>query len=251
MKIIKINFSTYYLMLLYFFSGLLLHGIAIFSIVFLHEMGHYFAAKSKRKKVISVTIYPFGGITKIDNNLNSDIYEDLFIAVSGILVQLLLFFVIFLAFKLELIRNSTAEIFVMYNKYILLFNLIPIIPLDGSKIVDCLFNLSFSFKKSYMLVFVFSIISLIIFIFCSYKYSLNNLMMLSFILYKTFQWLKNRKYIFNKFLVERYLFEMDFKRNKKYCSNDLGVLRKAVKGFFFKNNKWVEEKEILAEKFDK
>ena len=55
--------------------------------------------------------------------------------------------------------------FYEYNLYILLFNLLPIFPLDGSKIFNLFLNQLFSFKKSHIYSIILSIIMLSFFLF--------------------------------------------------------------------------------------
>ena len=104
----------------------------IFAIVLFHELGHVFIAKVLGYKILDIEIFPFGGITKVDKHLNDNIYKDLLLASFGIIFQLFIhFFCIYFDY---------LGIFYKYNMSIMLFNLLPIIPLDGSKIVFEILN---------------------------------------------------------------------------------------------------------------
>ena len=63
-----------------------------------------------------------------------------------------------------------------YNTTILLFNLLPIIPLDGSKVLNILLNTIIPFKKSHILTIYISFISVFILIILYYK-DINMIMM--------------------------------------------------------------------------
>ena len=131
MKIIKINFLTIYFLLLLFLCGYLKIGIIIFSIVIIHELGHVFFIKMFKYEIIDITIYPFGGMTRIKKDINTPINKELFIAFGGILFQMILLGItMFLPISI-----ITKTIFWKYNLSIMIFNMLPIIPLDGSIIL--------------------------------------------------------------------------------------------------------------------
>ena len=91
MKIIKINAFTIYFLLLFFFCGLIKSALIIFSIVLIHELGHVFFALVLGYKIEKITIYPFGGVTIINKDLNTPINRELMIAFGGIFFQLFLY----------------------------------------------------------------------------------------------------------------------------------------------------------------
>ena len=53
------------------------------------------------------------------------------------------------------------NIFIRYNCYIILFNLLPMYPLDGFKILNSLLEIFLSFKKSIKLSLVLSLVCII------------------------------------------------------------------------------------------
>ena len=111
MKIIKVNFLTIYFLLLLFLCGYVRVGLIIFFIVLIHELGHVFFIKLFKYKIESITIYPFGGITKIYKDINTPIKKELLIASGGIILQLILFIIICLI----PISDFTKILFYKYN----------------------------------------------------------------------------------------------------------------------------------------
>ena len=170
MKIIKINFLTIYFLLLLFLCGYLKVGLIIFFIVIFHELGHILFIKLFNYKIVSINIYPFGGITKINKDINTPVNKELIIAAAGVIFQLLLFIIIIIL----PISNYNKSLFYKYNLSILIFNLLPIIPLDGSIILNSLLNKIFSYKLSYYIYLIISLITLILYILTNYWLSLNN-----------------------------------------------------------------------------
>lgn len=246
MKIIKINFLTIYFLLLLFLCGYLKIGIIIFSIVIIHELGHVFFIKMFKYEIIDIIIYPFGGMTRIKKDINTPINKELFIAFGGILFQMILLgFTMFLPISI-----ITKTIFWKYNLSIMIFNMLPIIPLDGSIILNALLNKFFSFKLSYHLYFFISCLGIVLYLISNYWFALNNYLIVSLFVVKTYYAYKNYNYIFNKFLLERYLNKYEF----KYLSTregNLDILKLDTYQYFKENKKIVGEDKKLQEKFDK
>ena len=245
MKIIKVNFLTLYFLLLLFLCGYLKLGIIVFIIVVFHEMGHILFIKLFKYKIINVTLYPFGGITKVDKDINTPLNKELLIACGGIIFQLILFIIIYFV----PINVITKELLYKYNMSILLFNMLPIIPLDGSIIINSLLNKIFSYKVSYYLYIIISIIFSIFYLFFNYWYSLNNYLIVSLFIIKTYYAIKNYKYLKTRFLLERYLNKYEYKYISTKTGN-LDILKIDTYQYFKENNKIVSEYSKLKEKFD-
>jgi stage IV sporulation protein FB len=102
--------------------------------IFLHELGHIMAAACLGCKISNLRILPVGMNAIIDNNMCT-IREKLIINFSGPLVNILL---VFLSFSINLfvIPNDQHVIFfASVNAYLFIFNLFPVLPLDGGMIV--------------------------------------------------------------------------------------------------------------------
>lgn len=250
MKNIRIDSSTYYFIALLFLCGLIKNGIIIFIIVLVHEFGHSLASILLGYNVKSVTIYPFGGITKLDKDINSPIIKDLIVAVAGVFLQVLLFLIFYIVYKYNLISLKTYNLFIFYNNSIMFFNLLPIIPLDGSKILELFINKLFSFKTSFYVNALCSSFTLVMFCIYLSIYKLNNYMIIFFLLFKLYEYFKDKKYVFSKFLLERYINTYNFKhiKNYKYCN--INKLKKDTFFYFYTGKYWISEKKLIKkEKF--
>ena len=64
---IKVNYLTLYFLLILFLCGYIKNALIIFGIVIFHELGHILISIILGYKIKSVELFPFGGITKIDN----------------------------------------------------------------------------------------------------------------------------------------------------------------------------------------
>ena len=102
----------------------------------------------------------------------------------------------------------------VYHYSILFFNLLPIYPLDGGKLINLFFSTFLTFKLSfYMSIFV-SISVLIILIILTPHYNLNFLFVIIFLLIKIIKEYRLLDYQYQKFLLERYLHPSLYKKTK-------------------------------------
>ena len=250
MKHIRVSFLTLLFLLITFLCGFIVDALVIYVIVLIHETGHIFFSYFFHYKIKSVTIYPFGGITKYEHLVNSCSYKDIIIYLGGILFQIIIYIIIFILHKYGFIRIHLYFLIIKYNSSIMLFNLIPIIPLDGYLILNYLFNKFYSFKKSYFLSYILSMILIILFIIINVYYKLNNYLIIILFLYEMIIYYTNYNIIFEKFILERYLYHFKFKKYKLINNIDLSKMHKSYYHYFW-DNKWVEEEKILAKTFDK
>ena len=204
---IKINNITYVMILLSLLSGYIKYCFIILIIVLMHEFGHVFFFWLFNIDIESIEIHPFGGITKVNKRIHGRIYKDLLIALGGIIFQFLGMFIVLMLFRLDLIAFSTYKLFITYNLRIIIFNLIPIIPLDGSKLLLGILLKFVSFKSSYYIMFGVSIISMLLFIIYNYANGLNDVVIVVFLIAETLELLKNFKYLVNAFYLERLLYD--------------------------------------------
>ena len=185
-------------------------------------------------KISEVIILPFGGLTKFNEKINKPILEEFLIAIMGIIFQIIFCFSI----------NKT------YNLIIICFNLLPIYPLDGYKILNLFFNKVFNFKLSYYLSIYISYIILFIclIIFLIYKDLLVIIINIP-LLFGLLQEYNKRKSFFNKFYLERYLYNFNFKKIK--IIKNINQMKRDYLHIFNFNNKYQKERDFLQKWFDK
>jgi len=171
------------------------------------------------------------------------------VAISGVMFQTIYFLIIFFLWKNNLIRNYTYNLFYLYHISILNFNLLPIYPLDGSKIINLFLSKYFNFKLSNKLTILISIVALIIIIIINY-YNLNYsyIMILSILIQNIYKYYKNLEFIYMKFLLERYLYKINYNKLKIIKNKD--KMYKNYYHFFKINNKIISEEKMLKKMFD-
>ncbi len=174
--------------------------------------------------------------------LNIKKYKEFLIAISGPIMQIISFMIL-----KNIINNYN---FYYYNLVILIFNLIPIYPLDGSKILNVICNCFFSYNYSFHIMIIVSLIfiSISIFILINLKINLLLIIIFIFLIIKTIQELFNYRNIYNKFLFERYYYNFNFSKIK-YIKN-IKDFYKDRRHLIYNNKIYQTEKDILRKRFD-
>ena len=151
--IYKISFSTYIFYLLLILSGYINYLIIYLFIIAFHELGHIIMINILGYKINRILLYPTGAI--IDTNINLNIKSNhlLLISIAGIINQIILMILVN--------DNGTYNylVFKQLNYSLLLFNLLPLYPLDGYKIflsfIERIFKYRISLKLSYIISYLF------------------------------------------------------------------------------------------------
>lgn len=211
------------------------------SIIIIHELGHLLTAKYYNWKIDKIYIYPLGGITKINDKINRPLKEELIIVLMGPIFQIIYYY---------FLKILGVEDILIFNLILLTFNLLPIYPLDGGKILNLLFSFCLSYKLSYKITFFISFFSYIVLVFFSllYLHSFFFIIVIFLLFFKILDEYSKKKFYFNKFLLERYLNNYRFKKIKFIKKIDSMYRDKTH--FFRKNNQIVTEKEFLKEYFN-
>lgn len=209
-SIFKINVFTYIFLILSMLSGYFREMFIVFIILIVHELGHFFLMKLMNIEVSSITIYPYGGMIKNNMLINTNSLKVILISFAGIINQLLLWIIIYIFLKVGFINSYYYDIFFKYNLYIILFNLIPIYPLDGYKILNSFLELFTSFKNSIYLSFFINVVCLLLFLIYLYIYRVSNYLIIVFLVVNLFNYIKEIRYIMNKFYLERIIYDLKY-----------------------------------------
>lgn len=246
----KIKFHKTYLIIAISFllTGYFSNLIIFTSIIIFHEIGHFTVAKLYNLNPQKIIIYPFGGITIIDSPINTKIIKELLIAISGVLFQSLYYFIILNLYHCHIIREYLFIIFNNYHYSILFFNILPIHPLDGSKILTLLLSKYLPYKLVNKLNVIISIITGIIILSINYyKFNYTTILLITVIVDNLIKYYKNFNYLFNKFLLERYLYKIKFNKTKTITKID--NMYKEKTHIIKENNHYFTEKQYLNKHF--
>lgn len=134
----KIHPLTYLYLFLAFISRSSYYvAFLLFSI--LHEIGHYLVALYFSFEIEKIMILPFGAFLLLKDLGKHYVYEEIGMLLCGPFINLICF-IFFLFIKEPLLAKI--------NIYILIFNLLPVYPLDGQNFI-IIFILFHRLSKSY------------------------------------------------------------------------------------------------------
>lgn len=235
-KRIYLDKLFYLFLLIIILTGSFNNFILYFILLLIHELGHAIVGIILGYKLNKITFYPYGGITTFNYPINIPLKNELLILIMGPIFQIIGYFIL---------KNFYTNIY-LYHYTLLIFNLLPIYPLDGGKILNIICGYIFNYLKSLYITFIISIIFMIIvIIYNTYNFNLNLILMIFIMFIKLLNIYKKRYYYYNRFLLERYLYNYNFKK-LKIINNDK---------CFFRDRKHIinfqEEKRYLKKLFKK
>lgn len=240
-NIFKIHPFFYIFMFICFITGNIRDFLVFISIIIVHELGHIVGGVIFSWKIDRVILLPFGGLTIFNCFINTSLVEQFIVTLMGPLFQIVFYFIISQFFSL-------SDSVIYYNYVLLVFNLLPIYPLDGSKFLYVFLCFLFPFKFSHLLLCFFSFIFIIIvFIFIGH-FDFLVFLILFFLCFKVITEVRNHRIIFNKFLFERYNYNFCFRFIKRVNSIDGMYLW--CRHLFYDGEKCITEREKLLKMFD-
>jgi len=196
--------------------------------IFLHEVGHALVAKLAGVEVKSVVIWFLGGFTNLSYEPEKPLPR-LAIYAAGPFVTILLgvsFFATY--FYLRLISSGYAQIclyLVTLNVILLIFNILPVYPLDGGRMLQALMELLFGKSSANLITMAISIpilIGLIGLGIYSHDYILLFfcifiLLAISTLNQRTLRWVNlGLSYLFRR--AGYYYLQGDYERAVQYCT---------------------------------
>lgn len=243
-KYIHISKLTYFFILISFFMASFRLVLYIFVLIIIHELGHFLTAKLFNIELDKIYIYPLGGIAKFYIPYNYSRLKELIILINGPLSQ-------------ELAKNlliyffpQHINIITTYHYGILVFNLLPIYPLDGGKLLNILLTYIEPYKKSLKTTITISyIIVLLIFIINLNNIKLNIIIMTLLLIYKIYIENKNIDIKYESFLLERYLNNYKFSKSK--IINNYDDFYKNRRHLIKNRGKYTLECDYLKKKYQK
>lgn len=240
---IEIHNITYITMLISFLSGYFQYIYILLLIIFIHEFGHFFISNLINIKANKIIIYPFGGLTIYDSDLNLNTNKELISLLGGITFQLLFYFLVVIIHNNNLMTDNVFNIIKRINIILISFNFLPILPLDGGRLLNILLDKIFPYRLSNKLTLIVSILFLGLFI--MYKRTILSILLFVFLLKEIILEINNIDNKYMTFLFERYKNNYSFKKIKR-----INNLNKFKRDYYHIIN-GVTERKYLSKLFDR
>ncbi len=190
-----------------------------------------------------IYLYPLGGISRfyMDYNISSKI--ELLVLIMGPIFQQIAYFI------LLIIIPNKKELIEYYHYHLLVFNLLPVYPLDGGKIVSLFLQVFFPFRISRKIIIIVSFLLVWILCFLYNSFTINKIVMFLFLMVLIIREWRNIDIVYQRFLFERYLKKYHFSK-KKIIYNEQNFWRDTYHMIKNKDNYMMED-EYLKKKYDK
>ncbi len=231
-------------------------AISYFSIFF-HEIAHLISAGMIGLVPARIVLLPFGVNLKLKNNIIGSLSDEIILYLSGPLLSALFAFL-----SLFFIKNQYIRLFYYNNIGLFLFNILPILPMDGGVLIKKILSARVGYRKSEKILKITSfilisiLISLQTYLLCKNKFNFSILLITIFLTGNIFT---NKEKYNLEFTRELMFYKQKdknkIKRVKGYQIKWDANYKELAKDFsrnnhyiIFKENKKGEIKEILTER---
>ena len=196
-------------------------------------MGHFLCAKFFHVETKKIILYPLGGISQFFMDFSIYPYREILILLMGPFFQCIAYFILKQIFyDKELIR--------FFHYGILFFNLLPIYPLDGGKLLNVVFNFFLCFRFSFRLSILVSYMVIILFLFVHTSFSINMVLTYIVLLFLVRREELKKGVYYHKFLLERFL--------KNYSYSKKSFVRSERYFYRYRENKVIFYGKLCSEK---
>jgi len=163
-------------------------------------------------KVSAVKLLPFGGVVEVEEAGGVSAHEELLVAIAGPMQNVIMLLLAYYFGEFGWWSIEWTTYFIEANLWIALFNLIPIMPLDGGKIAQALLSYSMSYYATLLwsarisIVFSIAVViySLLPLLLEGKGIRLNELMIGTFLFFSNLATLRHIPFLFYRFMLKRH-----------------------------------------------
>lgn len=203
------NIKIHPFTVLYLFFALIVKKIDVYLlalfVVILHEMGHYFMAMWLSFDIEKVEILPFGAFLSLYDYGRHPVIHELLVVLAGPFINLVLLI------PLQWLGNAYL---IEINRMVMFFNLMPIYPLDGSKVILLVLSYFMNYQNCFRIQIKISVLTICIFMILNKQ--IGSLIVYLYLLLQNIDYIKNYRFI----LIQTILND-DLPKKKTYIHYDL------------------------------
>lgn len=145
-NVMKVNKYISYILILMLVIGLKFDFVLSFLWIILHELAHYFSAKSMGIKDMKITVIPLGTSLYMEELDHITLKQDIIISMAGPMLNLsfgIILFIINNYYSSYLLQKS-----IMINVVLFIFNIMPAFPLDGARLLRDILGRRIIYKRA-------------------------------------------------------------------------------------------------------
>ena len=132
----KFLFSIFVSLAFYIWYGGVWFGVGLIVLLFVHEMGHAIEARHQGLRFSAPLFIPFVGAAIALKELPKDAWREARVGIAGPILGSIAALAVYIAAEAVDSRRLAAVAFIGF--FINLFNLIPVVPLDGGRIASAI-----------------------------------------------------------------------------------------------------------------
>lgn len=180
----------------------------LFVLVMLHEMGHVTAAWSYGWTIRKIELLPFGGVAVIDEWGNARAKEEIVVSLAGPFQHIWMILLSYVFYVTGWWSQEWTLYFMKSNLVIAAFNMLPIYPLDGGRILQSMLSYWLPYRRCINLMYCISLffaVTLMILSFVIPGITVHPSLLIIglFLVYTNWIALKKQEYQFLRFLLHR------------------------------------------------
>ena len=214
-------------------------------VAFIHEMGHISASIFLKVRVEKLTVLPFGFFSEIPELEHIHVLKELCIVAAGPLMYFTNQAVLLLLFQTNTISLHLMQQGMEANNIVLLFNLLPIYPLDGYRISSIIMSFFLTYKVSKKINVILSLFSLLIMIYLGFTSA--NIIVYCYLIFMQVYFIMRFREMYLSFIVSRLRTSI----YKKAIFNRRKDFIRPYDNVFMKNGHLLSEKEYALELLSK
>ncbi|MBR5231901.1 MAG: hypothetical protein IKW00_06610 [Clostridia bacterium] len=144
--IVRIH-PLFFLLILALFFGAADIAAAFLCVLFLHESAHFLCAVLMHLPITQLEITPFGGCMQIEQLDALPAGKSILLSAAGVLSNIAFALLAFLIAGYNRLYFPFLLYFIVFNLAMLLLNLLPVLPLDGGRILLALLSIRFDRRR--------------------------------------------------------------------------------------------------------
>lgn len=121
-------------------TGYFLELITLFILVLIHEVGHIAMALALGWRVNAVKLLPFGGVVEVEEGTGVSAKDELLVALAGPIQNLWMAAFAWIMGQYGFWSIEWTYYLIQANLWLAAFNMLPILPLDGGKVLLALLS---------------------------------------------------------------------------------------------------------------